>query len=168
MRLFSAVALLLLLNSPAATKQQQEQSDKQNAVAGQPTNSTPVTVIVNQPPSPEKKDQPCNQSHDWIGDFISLALVGVAFWGATVARDSLREVRRQADSTEKAANAARDNALAVLNAERAWVMTELTSPKVTNLRSTVGAHVCQLVYCLKKAVAWHPEQTFFASLYKPM
>ena len=123
MRLSIFASILLLASQvPTATKKQQEQTREQDAVVqASPTPSVPVTVIVNQPTSPEKINKSNDKSHEWIGDLINLALVGVACWGATIANRSLRAIESQATSTEKAANAARDNAQAVINAERARV-----------------------------------------------
>lgn len=125
MRLFCVLALFALLNYPTPSKQQQKQASEQDSVTPPSPVSVPVTVTFNQTPTPEETKRPEQKSTDYIADAISAGLIIVALLGVKVANDSLKEVKRQADSTEKAANAARDNALAVINAERALILPEL-------------------------------------------
>jgi len=122
MRLF-ALALVLLVGLPVPGKKQQQPSDDKNgATKNLPSPTVPVTVVVNQPPTKEQEDRPEPKMHDWFDVIIALGTVGALF----VAARSLHYVKKQAISTQDAASAAADNASAVLNAERAWVMVDVS------------------------------------------
>jgi hypothetical protein len=54
---------------------------------------------------------------NWALVVVGLGAVGAALW-------TLRTLRTQTDATVVAANAARDNALALINGERAWVLAD--------------------------------------------
>jgi type II secretory pathway pseudopilin PulG len=128
MRLFAVLALAFFTLLPSAKDQQKGQSTKQNTVAqNTPSQTSPVTVIVNQPTNPERKDSPAEKPKNGPPIYSNWALVIVAGLAAIAGLRSLHFLKRQAIETEKAANAARDNALAVINAERAWLMVDVTN-----------------------------------------
>ena len=152
MRLSVAIALLALLSLPTNPKNQQNKTTEQKAISQTPSQPSPVIVVVNQSPPPEKAKDPDYQAskvqpqtnqkwYEWLIPAVlsflaNLALVGVAIWGVNVAANSLEEVRRQAKATEDAATAAKDSAQAVINAERAWVMVDM--------RFCLGSHLTKI------------------------
>jgi hypothetical protein len=159
--------LLLVAQIPPSATNQQKQTAERNAVAQQPSApmSTPVTVTVNQvPSSPEKTEHTDQQASNWIGNLISLALVGVAFWGTKIAARSLKAIEDQAKFTEKAANAASDNARAVIDAERAWIVVDLElKPGTGTIHTTLTAQSVSVSVLLKcrnegRTMAWIIEK----------
>jgi hypothetical protein len=134
MRLFVTSLMLLSLALPASGNQQQsEPQSKQGGATVAPNPSGGVTVIVNQPPSSQQTQSPQEKPHHyhrWMSPWLApttlltLALVIIAAVGTKAALDSLEQVRKQAQSTEKAANAARDSADAVMRGERAWLLID--------------------------------------------
>jgi hypothetical protein len=126
MRLFAVVALVAFAFSPSAADQQKSQSTEQNpATQNTPSQPSPVTIIVNQPSAQSGKDSSTEKPRNGPPIYSNWALVIVAGFAAIAGLRSLYFIKKQAEETEKAANAARDSALAVVNAERAWVMADL-------------------------------------------
>jgi hypothetical protein len=127
----SLLIAAILFSLPASGNQEQRQPHEQNANTAPAFNpSVPVTAVVNQQPPPLQTETTQTKTHNWYEWFwppiwSNWALVLVAACAAKAAFVSLGEIKRQADSTEKAANAARDNALALIKAERAWIFAEI-------------------------------------------
>lgn len=129
MRLLFSFALFLLTISPPAPDKQHSQPDEQHATTqNAPVPTSPVTVIVNQPPTQEHQPTPEHKPKNGPPIWSNWALVVVAFGTGILALRSLHQIKRQAKATEDAANAAKDaaiaathNAQALINAERAWI-----------------------------------------------
>lgn len=170
MRLFVIAILLFSLPSPAATDKQKSGADEQHQSTTPALNQTsPVTVVVNQPTSQPQKEPAENKLRDrdnglWPPIWSNWALILVAALGAGAAFQSLGQIKRQAKSTEDAAKAASDNALAVVNAERAWIMVNV-QPKdnwIVNLTSQESERIgiSALLVCRNegKSIAWITEK----------
>ncbi|MGA2905442.1 MAG: hypothetical protein ABSD98_16575 [Candidatus Korobacteraceae bacterium] len=146
MRLFIILATLLLA-LPSHAQKQQNAPDKHNDIAvpspaGSTVSAPVVAPSVGYPTTVIQQASPQQQPYDWPQIFTGIGLIVVGFFGIRVALRTLRKIEIQADaavtaakaavdmleqvkaqsaSTEKAANAARDNAQAAINAERAWI-----------------------------------------------
>jgi hypothetical protein len=119
MRLLVASAIILLAMSPTA-KQQQEHSTSQNPTAEKAvTQTSPVTVVVNEPSANKREDSLKAKSHDWY-DIIA---VGLAIVAAIIGIRSLHHLKQQAVWTEKAAKTA-------IASECAWIDAELRWPNL--------------------------------------
>jgi hypothetical protein len=118
--------LILFALSPSPSNQQKSQPTEQNPATQQtPSPSSPVTVVVNQPSPSERQDSTAAKTKNGPPIYSNWALVIVALLAACAGLRSLHFIKQQAIQTEKAANAARDNASAVINSERAWVMVNI-------------------------------------------
>jgi hypothetical protein len=135
MRLFAVVALIAFAALPSAGNKQQSQAAEHD---GQPQVTAPnpvtVNVVQNSPPAPQNAEAAQAESHNWREWFwppiwSNWALILVAGFAAAAAFGTLSQIKKQSASTEKAANAARDNALAVINAERARILVHVKWPR---------------------------------------
>jgi hypothetical protein len=170
MRLFVLCVVFFLVSPSATDKQQSKPAEQQAATENTANQSSPVTVVVNQPSTEENRNRAKQKPEDGPPIYSNWALVIVAAFAAFAGLRTLHFIRMQAESTEKAANAANDNARAVINAERAWVTTELTwdhlSPKIAYLRSSEPDKVSEsisvnvLLTCSNdgKSLAWITEK----------
>lgn len=65
-------------------------------------------------------------SHEWVAIWLEgVALVLIFFWDRKDARDAHKETLKQIKVADATAEAAKANAQAVINAERAWLMASL-------------------------------------------
>ncbi len=125
MRYFGALAVILIALPTGADKQQSQPAKQQATTQHCPQPTNPVIVVVNPPRASGQRDSTDTKTHNGPPIYSNWALVIVTFLAAVAALLSLHFIRMQAVSTEKAANAANNNAIAVINAERAWVMANL-------------------------------------------
>jgi len=151
MRLFATV-LVVMLFLPTTGDKKQSQPTEQNTKAQDAASPTPVTVNVVQNPPPAPPQQNCSESqaHNWHEAFwppiwSNWALIAVAAFAASAAFATLGEIKKQSAATEKAANAASDNALAVINAERAWIVVDLELKPGTGTVHTNGPTKAQTI-----------------------
>jgi hypothetical protein len=135
MRGAALVGLLAVLalpspQSPANRQKQQELSNHKKADAEHST--AQITVITVNPQSSgqqEKKTESKPSQWPPISDIYwpTLALVIVGVIGTVIAIVTLKDLARQTVATEQAADAARINARALIEAERALIRVELVS-----------------------------------------
>lgn len=132
MRLFAVLAITAITFLPAAGNQKQSQPEKQDTKAQETSTPPPVTVNVvqNSPATPQQQNCPQPQPRNWYEWFwppiwSNWGIIIIAAFAACAAFGTLGEIKKQSASTEKAADAARGNATAVINAERAWVMVDI-------------------------------------------
>jgi len=126
------LTLLLVQISPAlanGNKQKQPTNNKQESPTLAPTKS--VFIFNDQSASDKQKDSASNQAkqtpHEppwWDTTWATWALVVVGLGGTVAALWTLRLVRRQANDTKTAAEAALLNAQALINSERAWIFCQ--------------------------------------------
>jgi hypothetical protein len=126
MRLFANTLILTVALLPTAPNKKESQTTEQNAASQNSTNpSSPVTVVVNQPATPEHQNVPHDKPKNGPPIWSNWALVSVAVGTGILALRSPNQIKRQAKATEDAATAAKTSADAVINAERAWVMVDV-------------------------------------------
>jgi hypothetical protein len=121
MRWLLILSLFAVTTVNPSQKKQAETQPQSTNTQSLPNPTSPVTVVVNQPAPETHKDASKKQARDWYDILVLIA----AFVAAFIGLRSLHQVKRQAEATEAAANAAKDNARAVINAERAWVMASI-------------------------------------------
>lgn len=134
MRYFAAAVALIVFVLPAIGQEHGKPADKKHANVQNPCNAT--TVVVNSPTSDQNQKQPETQSSKrpplWDIYWPSLGLVILGAVGTIIAICTLRDLKRQTNATRVSARAARDaasaartNADAIINSERAWIVAEL-------------------------------------------
>jgi len=131
--------LLACLPVYGQEKTSKPQSDQKNCehVKQSAPDSSSVSIInsVNQQTAQGKRDDTDNQPDTYLHHLIlpetlaSIGLLIVGIIGTYIALGTLKNIERQTKSGETAANAAFQNAQAVINAERPWLLVVIKPMK---------------------------------------